>query len=367
MFVILVLILFQNSIEINEKPIKPNSLSLQEYAFIKNTDDIFYWNIAATIDKSGKIIVFDIGNKKVKIFDKNNSLLKSFGKEGNGPGEFNKRNMYSDISVLHDLIAVHTYYFIHLFDYDGNHIKDIKMRTSVNDYIIQEKDFGFRLVYQKKLGQIKNKFVYKDYDKKGNFLKEQNRSDYKEMSYEEMEKIDSDLTAHSKAFYNEATSFLAFGDDFIQSRNGSYKFEILDNTMQLKNTYTKKFERFELEKQEAKVFDRWKKLKKERIKQLLKNQQELLDSEYSIANGYHSDITRVIGIYKDNIFLLVADERNNKDRVHVLNSDFEFLTELTIPNVKNAYDHKIRNDKLIVSQKNDEIGPFLKIFDIKIH
>ncbi len=88
--------------------------------------EMFSQYLSVAISQNGDIFIFDGKRYRVLKFDKNGKYLWSKGRKGEGPGEF--REQFCDIYVPPSgkLIVVDGF-FLHVFDKNGNFLKDIKL------------------------------------------------------------------------------------------------------------------------------------------------------------------------------------------------------------------------------------------------
>ena len=100
--------------------------------------------------------------------------------------------------------------------------------------------------------------------------------------------------------------------------------------------------------------------------------------EYALlTEGYETDIKNIIGTYKDYLFISVQSENKKILLIDVISPKYEFYTQIEINDpdlfIINSLKmlHKITariiDNKLILYCKNDELGPFAIVYDIKIN
>lgn len=360
MFIFVLIFLFQSTIEIDKTPTKPGLYELKLEQTITNGEMGFYDRVAGTISKTGEIIVLDMGNHHVNVFDQSGQKKATFGNKGQGPGEF--PNYLYDIASIHNLVIIMSRQKLILYTLSGEFVKDIKTSTSASNYVIKETDGGFRIQYSKRNYSNLNSLISEDYSLQGEKISEIKRAEYKPLTEAEMMEQDEDLAAHEKAFYEAPLGFTTYQDKYIQFRQGPFKLEFLDDQSETVKTITMSLDRFKMPKREPQVPKG--NYTQERLKQIMKANQILYDAHMALTQGYKSDIVAILGDFEDNLYLLMSSDADRPNTIFVLSPDYKILDKFIIPDSEKLLYRKVRHGKLIVSDKNDDIGPFVKVYSI---
>jgi len=145
-------IIHNNEIKLTDLEMKPEFIigSEDESADneVSNNQDVFFSGIAQVLEApSGNIYVLDMGGSSVSVFSYEGKLLHKIGREGQGPGEFNRPYGMAIQPDGNLLVADSDNQRYQIFDQDGNFIVSHKMDT----------DFPGRIVYDKKGNLINHK------------------------------------------------------------------------------------------------------------------------------------------------------------------------------------------------------------------
>ena len=112
---------------------------LEEDLSIGREDDdnyMFFRIIDIKVDSDGNIYVFERGNMRVQKFDRNGNFLCTIGREGQGPGEY-QRPIELIIDDKRGIIGIKDMMKLIVFDKDGNYLdKDISFEKYFHDLLI---------------------------------------------------------------------------------------------------------------------------------------------------------------------------------------------------------------------------------------
>ncbi len=100
----------------------------------EDENSIFFEATRMAVDETGNIFVVDRGNHRIQVFDPEGKFLQSIGKEGQGPGEFER------LGALF-LAGDGTFYAqdnnrIQRFKHDGTLLSSIPLTNTINDFWI---------------------------------------------------------------------------------------------------------------------------------------------------------------------------------------------------------------------------------------
>jgi len=131
----------ENGVKVVRNPAEPYygelTIELEEdLAIGSETDEnyMFYQTGGIAADNQGNIYVVDSGNQRIQKYDKNGNYLQTIGRKGQGPGEFERP--YDIFLDEQGYIYVSEYRKMHIFDKEGNSIKDPVMPTFLMAYSI---------------------------------------------------------------------------------------------------------------------------------------------------------------------------------------------------------------------------------------
>jgi len=132
-----------------EEPFYGNlELVLEQDLSIGNVEDesyLFYRAYGIGMDSQGNIYVMDTGNFRIQKFNSSGEYLQTIGKEGQGPGEFNRmQSFYIDEE---NNIYVSSGIKIQKFNDKGEFEKSIPLASQIYDFWISPDDFIYGLVY----------------------------------------------------------------------------------------------------------------------------------------------------------------------------------------------------------------------------
>ncbi|MCB0280224.1 MAG: hypothetical protein KDD94_12000 [Calditrichaeota bacterium] len=337
MLFILVLFL-QVNIKLSNEPYDQSSIGI---SFLEEIKDSFYTRISGTLLKNGQLVIYDHGNHRLNIYDEKYNLIKTFGKEGDGPGELSGRERLFAIDNYIGLFGI--YDRIKLFDHSGEFVREIK-KVIMGFYRVEEIIAGFRIYLRNSTD------FYQDIDFFGNILNtEKSQTSYSMASMEQLIKMPSDV--------------MQFGKQFIQSFELNYKLIILDENLSTAHIITRDFERI-LDDNPIRrkiVFGATKK-EQASMQAKIDNQQK------KITGGYKSDIRRLLGVLNNHILLITASPDKATLSIDIISPDLRLksIQKIRGENISD-YQTQLIGDKLLVTMKNDEVGPYLKLYQITIN
>lgn len=125
-------------------------LELEEELSIGREDDdnyLFYDPRNICVDEQRNIYVLERGNHRIQKFDKDGNYLQTIGKEGQGPGEFERP--YSMVLDNDNNIYVSDRRKIHFFNPTGEFVKTISLSDQVNHFFISYDRNIFGLMTQR--------------------------------------------------------------------------------------------------------------------------------------------------------------------------------------------------------------------------
>jgi hypothetical protein len=339
---LLCLLAFASDKKMNSTPIKSDAISISELLTILDEEEGFYRDAYSAISPNGKIVVADAGNNTILVYDSEGNLKTTFGKQGSGPGEFN--SIYN-IGALKSAIAVRNEMRLSLFKYDGTFIKDISLMGSgvAGSPVFLEDEI---LVY---------------------YSRGENKAEIIDTNGEVKRTIKN--KAHKPASGNNRMMVriggprpIPFKNSFLMASQKEYKYQTLDQSLKSVNVYTRDFNRVERD-----------------IEELMKRIQIRTDNNNSEAakrqaaqmkqriikrmGKYEDDIQDIIGTKGNDIYIQTASKSTSTINLDVIRNE-KLYSQKSITFDDEVRQVRIDNGKLIVGFRNDEKGPYIKIFDI---
>jgi hypothetical protein len=110
--------------------------------------DAFYQVLGVEPDPAGNIYVLDRGNNRVQVFDPEGTYLRTMGRQGEGPGEFDRP---LSLAIAGDQLVVRAATRrLSIWSLDGEHVRDIQVTASLSQFVGIEGGFVAR--YSTRLG-----------------------------------------------------------------------------------------------------------------------------------------------------------------------------------------------------------------------
>lgn len=376
------LFLSSSVITMNEKPKKINGVKLTELGTMVDDEDGFYQSIDTSISENGKVAVLDRGNRLIHVFDTSGKLLSRFGKEGNGPGELNNAGR---IFAFNERVVIQNFQKLMVFDYQGKLITEIVEQTFGASLFKTKK--GFKYVFD---GRRPSEFLSKEFDLKGNMLQAVKNPRFEELKKEfgaqprSFEEALATVDKRASKFFKTPVDLMPYKDGYVRRYNGEYKFEKIDKNLNLETTITRPFIRVKENWDPMSGFERrTANMPAEQKKRQMAMMQAQLQAQAKLTKGMKNDIQEIVGVYKGYIFLSVASSLDKGQAygspagaerdyvIDVISPNFEFYTQINVrdigmENMDELNWLTIKEGKMVFEMLNDEIGPYVKVFDIDI-
>lgn len=136
----------ENGVTVVKNPIEPLYGELvfdleEDLSIGKEGDDNYMFYRIADIksDDEGNIFVVDYGNYRIQKFDSHGNYLQTIGRQGQGPGEF-ERPLQLLIGKKNMNLYVHDFPRLKIFDKSGNYLKDSMLKNYPREFIIDEEE-----------------------------------------------------------------------------------------------------------------------------------------------------------------------------------------------------------------------------------
>ncbi|MCB0280671.1 MAG: hypothetical protein KDD94_14270 [Calditrichaeota bacterium] len=328
--------------KLNSKPLKSNALKITELKTIA-PDEGFYDRIYASLSSNGKLVVADIGNRTINIYDENYKRIKQFGKEGSGPGEF--ENIFG-VSTSNDRIYVRSHFNrISIFDFKGNHIKDVNsFEFGSGEMVFND---GIIMKYKDDA-----KYLMVVYDKNGEVTKQIENKNYKE----------PETRGNRMMLTISGSSYVPYKNGYVKAERGEYLFKFFDKSFNETESYTKDFERV---KRDLSGFNFSLKMEGASKKQQAEAQQRMKEQAMKQLGEYEDDVNSALGFVGDYLLLSVATSAENKLLIDVISPDKQYFTQVELEGDE-IINSSVQQNKLLIAYKNEEQGPYLKVYDLSI-
>ena len=345
LFLLSILICFGSDTTLNSTPKKKDAFNLSEILSIIDSDEGFYERAFAAISPDGKIVVADAGNKQIHIYSEAGKKIRSFGQEGSGPGEF--RQIFN-IGALSDAVVIRDEIKLSFFSYEGRFTKDISLVASgsVGSPVFLKNSV---LVYYES-----GKHVYQVFNEKGEELKSVLRKGYKETGDNGRMMIKIGMRRP-----------IPFKNGFVMEDKSLYKITHYNKDLEEQETISRHFTRVErdLEALEKKInIDIENNMSKsERGKMIAKIRQDIINR----MGKYETDIQGILGEIEDCLVVSTATGKENVLSLDII-KDNQLYTQKTLEFEDHIQQSRIDNGTLILSFKNEEKGPYIKLFKISV-
>jgi len=350
-FICFILILFVgDNIKIKSKPSNPGSILVKQQLLI-GTDAEFYDRIISTRAINGAYVVMDRGNSLVKVFNKDGHLETSFGRAGQGPGEISRPRYLA--ATKDRIIVVQTQKTI-VFDYSGKVVQEIK-----NDF------FGFNgprpILFDDHFFLVQrfstfNKNFYKSYNYNGNLLESKKNNGFSlNTTIEQL-----DFSEFQRNNIKSPRSIQPFNDGFIWFLPGEYKIEILTSRLEVERSYFRDFERVNED------YSDWDDPEDEKMsKEQRAAQAQMRKNHIKLTRGFESDIVKILGEWNNFLLVQTSSENLNKLQIDVISKHFKLFDIISIE-CDLILEVELVNNQLLVSSKNNDIGPYLTVYNLEL-
>jgi hypothetical protein len=329
---LLVLFFLQTIITI-DKPISDAKYELKLDFEIKR--GLFYSKTHSDLSPNGELIVVDRGNKKVRVFNRKGEIVHSFGSEGNGPGEFNSP---AGIEAGKHLFYVQDYMKKFIYNYNYELVAEMHVKFSdPRSTLLIAGEFYFLS------GNFKN---YKKLNIDGAISKLVNLN---------VKEYDTGAPENSVWMYRYPHHFQPIKNGIVGKYFGDYILEIRDKNFNLTHIIKKNTKAiFHNSEPKVVALGELTVAQKKKIANLKFSRQRI------------PAINAVIGDTKYG-FLVRTTAGGTKTRdlyLDLISHKMEYLAE-----IKTVFKDRItqmvaRNGKIVIDFKNDEIGPYVQVYDL---
>jgi hypothetical protein len=312
---------------------KPIAQDAFEFKLIKELrlDNEFYERTYTAIAPNGNLIVVDKGNSRIKIIDSNNKVIHVFGREGFGPNE---------------LIYPYGVYITEK-NYIVNDSRHYQIYNYNNELIREISNEGANLVVTDSNLMVINRGIthIKYFTHRGEFIREASKT---------AEYYTKNINYSLPKFTRLPISPILTPLGFIANYFGDYVVEIRD----LENNKIKYIIKRDVREQKfytPKVIFQGKPTKKDKEK----------IAKLMVTNIERADIHSVLGNTPYGFLVRLGSERDVL-RLDLISYDLSYLALLEFYFGEDRLTYAaIQGDKLILDLKNDEIGPYVQIFELQ--
>jgi hypothetical protein len=339
----------QNDRTLNSVPQKSDAVKLSLVKTISGEPNGFYNRVSVSMAPNGMVVVGDQGNKLVYVYNKDFTLQKTFGTEGSGPGEIDN---ISKIKATNDRIYVTTFSKIIVFTFAGEALKDVSLyEHGSGDVFISDK--GIMFFYSD------GKYTQVNYDKDGTLLKMVENEAYQEVKDQSGSKMIMRITSSNE-------KYVPYLSGYVSSERGSYQLRLLDKNFQVKTHISRPFDRIARDFSQFKFSFKADGVSKKREAEMAKAAQAQMRST---LGEFKDDVRGILGVSNGYIFVSVANEDDEQLFVDVISKDLKLFSQVVLPSEEDRelLSALVQGDKLLVCFKNEEIGPFINVYSIKIN
>ena len=342
-------LVFSGDKKINSNPTNKGSIKLENELKIVDEEG-FYKSIISTVSPDNKYIIYDNGNKQLFVFSSEGSVITSFGKEGSGPGEFNRvRRLYAN----NQYIYVRAGRKIMIFTYDGSLVREISEHISFGGDIVLFNDH-ITMYYTSSKFQ---KFSKVNYSLDGKTLKTYTNTTFDPETQGNRRRR---MTADGmKAMFTQVRGIVKTENGFVRYYPGEYRFERLSESYKVTSTLIKDYKRLKETDDPG-----WMKDWKQRVgnnKKAQERRAKFMQSRNKITGGYLSDIIKILGVVNGYVFVQTSASDKNTVNIDVISENNELYDQISVKGDE-VISASIRNNKLLINYKNEEEGPYLKSF-----
>lgn len=350
LLVSIVIFFIQSLIQLSETPIKENAVEFEEIAMIDGGELGFYQYVTVKVASNGNLVVYDNGNHIVHIYNKKGEEDLQFGQEGNGPMEFSRESSLIHVS---DVIVFYRSLKYAFFDMQGNFIKTAKIESNhfYSGYAINKKnsiiidyqqvpDYKFKSIEISKQGEIIKTNLNTDQDKYKGL--DQNEREYQLL-----------LSVSKNPRLNPYDS-----QRYLSTSLGEFKITIYDYELKPISFLTYPMNRVKRDMSKSNI-----RITRNGQRDIIA-EKKYMDNFNKVHGIYKSDISSYNGSHNGYIFVTLVREDGEDSKTLVISPDFKTYTTISFNN-NDIQEWKVNDEYMFASFKNDEIGPFVKIYGIK--
>lgn len=232
-------------------------LDLEEELNIGNVDDenyVFYRVLDLEVDNKGNIYALDAGNHRIQKFDKDGNYLQTIGRQGQGPGEFERPSRIfldgqNNIYVADGRGRRGKSNLIKVFTNKGDFIRIIHLESPVFDFCINSEGNIFANVVQGEEGETVNLVVIMSAE--GKIIK--NIAEF--VDVKEVTKKSGEMRASFRVhhMYTPRLSISRIDEqNFFYAYSSEYKISVVDNNGNLQSEILKREESHLIRQKEKK-------------------------------------------------------------------------------------------------------------------
>jgi hypothetical protein len=390
LFILLIFVstfLAQTNVKLSLNKLSKSSI-LKNELIIKGDEDGFYESVISTVSTHGKILIYDVGNKQLYIFNAKGKIETQFGKEGNGPGEFPSVFFSGSIFANEDLIYFKLGQKVMIFDYAGKLKSEIATGFGLNQSeMIVEKN---KVVFYYQPSEL-TKLLKAEYDLNGKLIAEIKNPEFNE---EELNSLRGNGGNGNRANANGANrngggnggarrlqngnflknmierprSLTFINNGFVRHFGGAYHLELLSMSMKIESKVTRDFTRLKFENDMEMIPPQQRRFAATASANATEQQKKMLSQIITnlknLNGGLKDDIQDILGSYKKYIFIQTASKSNKTLEIDVvLGPDVVHQIQISGDEITTS---AIANGKLLVNFKNEENGPYVKIYDLSL-
>jgi hypothetical protein len=322
------IIFFLQTIITIDKPISDAKYELK-LDFEVKIESEFYNRTNSIFAPNGDLFVLDWGNKKVKVFNRQGKLLRSFGSEGNGPGEF---AAVSNIKMASDMFRVMDVGGPSFFDYDFKHLFDTNYKYTKNRGLVIKDE----------------KFIYLPSDF-SDFIKV-TKNGLSPATKLNVKNYDINAPKDLNPIFTQAIQFKETRSGLVGVYKTDYMIEIRDSKFELTHIIKKNVDPVFRNGMKVKVIGKPTDAQKKAIAKMKYSRNRVA----SISNN----------VGDTNYGFLIEPSAGNRRLLDLISHDFKYLTQIKLNYPDKLVGIRTSYGKIIMDLKNDEIGPYVQVYDL---
>jgi hypothetical protein len=302
-------------------------------SFLKISDD-FYTKTTSTASKE-RIVIFDNGNAELNIYNSSGKKLAVYGKKGNGPEELLFSTKYDTPYIFSNKIYFLQPYKLTILDKNGLFLSEHKIPYAKGAALYENDS---RVLIRYKNG--------KTFDVSLNKI----RTEEFAMREERGRSFDH--------FFQSSKQIVKVPQGFVHVFPGEYKLRF-----EPKGAPTVKISReFMRLKDEREDLDRQLAIAEKKLGSSFRIAAMLITARHKVSKGYADDIDSHLGNFKQYVLFETASD-NGMLSIDII--DFEKREYGTFElKDKDYISSRVEYGKLILNCKNDNEGPYVKIYNI---
>lgn len=320
---------------------KDTNVQLSKLTEFNNSDELPFYQRTFTLYTDGYYYIVDNGNSVLYKINQERKVTQKINFNGSGPGEFNRG--INNFFIIDNKLVLSNLEKFAIYNFDLKLEKDVSLFRS---------GLGTCYEYFDKImvnhGK-KNKHLYSFFNSSGDLINQI---------------INENYDGKRKGFAGSKNKYQTYKNTVYQIEEGEYKIQKYNSNMQPTDILTRKFKRIKnlTYEQDLKRFENM----FGPVEDLNKGNKNFAGN---IPKPYHSDIYRVIGIFKNYLFITINSNKEDKLDIDIINLDKITYTTRTIDYKEGdiIMDMNICENQMTIDYYNRENGPYIIVYNISMN